>query len=284
MDNDIKRLINKTSTHKLDKNAQSVQQRVIKKPINRISHPVRNIVRNIDMPRNKNIARFAPNANSTRPQTAQSRSTVVRNDIKPPQRHPLAAKADVIRNIAQRAPEKPAKEIKEEAIAAALNKPVKKEKKVSFIKRHFKLTIATAVLLFVIIISIAAYMLMPSFSVKIASFQAGINATYPEWHPDGYGLSGPVTYDNNEVIINFKANTGKTKFNITQEKSLWDSTAVKENFNKKSKGEFMTTEERGLTIYSYNGNAQWVNGGILYSINGDAPLSSDQIRRIANSF
>ena len=124
---------------------------------------------------------------------------------------------------------------------------------------------------------------MPSLSVRIASIQAGISATYPEYSPNGYSLNGPVQFSDNEVVINFRANTGNTKFVIKQSKSSWDSSAVKNKVSNDSKGEFITTEEKGLTIYTYNGNASWVNGGILYAITGDAPLSGDQIRRIATS-
>lgn len=130
---------------------------------------------------------------------------------------------------------------------------------------------------------IYAYTSIPSLSVKVASIQSGINASYPEFLPDGYSSDGPVTYDNDTVIINFHANTGNTKFTIKQTKSPLDSTAVKEKVEKSSKGQFLVKEERGLTIFTYNGNGMWVNGGILYTITGDAPLSSDQIRRIAIS-
>ena len=127
------------------------------------------------------------------------------------------------------------------------------------------------------------YLNVPIISVKIASAQAGINATYPDYCPDGYSLNGPVQYADGEVSINFNANTGNNKFVIKQSRSLWDSSAVKNKVNEDSNGEFITTEENGLTIYTYGDNAIWVNGGILYSISGDTRLSNDQIRKIAIS-
>ena len=51
-----------------------------------------------------------------------------------------------------------------------------------------------------------------------------------------------------------------------------------------SKGRFLTSRDRGITVYTHDGNAAWVNRGILYTIEGDAGLSSDAIMRIANSF
>jgi hypothetical protein len=45
----------------------------------------------------------------------------------------------------------------------------------------------------------------------------------------------------------------------------------------------LTYSERGLTVYTYGSKAAWVNGGILYTLNGNAPLNSDQILKIASS-
>ena len=35
---------------------------------------------------------------------------------------------------------------------------------------------------------------MPTLSVRVAASQAGIDASYPSYRPDGYALNGPVTY------------------------------------------------------------------------------------------
>ena len=128
------------------------------------------------------------------------------------------------------------------------------------------------------------YMNLPVLSVKIAATQAGINATYPDYRPDGYKIDGPVSFTSGQVTINFVANTGTSRFSIKQSKSTWDSSAVLDNVVRPAVGEkYITNQEQGLTIYTYNGNATWVNGGILYNIQGDAPLSGDQLRHIATS-
>ena len=125
---------------------------------------------------------------------------------------------------------------------------------------------------------------MPSLSVRVAAAQAGIDASYPEYRPDGYSLRGTVAYKEGEVSMQFGANAGPQEFTVTQAKSSYDSVAVLDNHVKPASGEQYTTyNERGLTIYTYDSNAAWVNGGILYTITGDAPLSGEQIRRIATS-
>lgn len=184
----------------------------------------------------------------------------------------------------------PAKVIKDSAIQQALkNAPDKKDqkapKKRSFFVRHPRLlSIGSASLALVMLGGYFTYLNMPNLSVRVAATQAGINASYPDYQPDGYRLNGPVAAENGKVQMKFASNAGSQSFQITQEKSTWDSSAVVDNLVKpQSNDSYVTTNERGLTIYTYDGNAAWVNGGILYTIEGDAPLSSEQIRRIATS-
>lgn len=151
-------------------------------------------------------------------------------------------------------------------------------------KKSLKVAILSSISLLVIIATACLiYLFMPSFSVKIASAQAGISATYPEYRPDGYHLSGPVSYKDDAVTIGFHSKNDGSKFTIKQSKSTWDSSALKAKAEQDANGEVVTTSERGLTIFTYKDNAIWVNRGILYSISGDASLSGDQIRQIAAS-
>ena len=84
--------------------------------------------------------------------------------------------------------------------------------------------------------------------------------------------------------MKFAANAGPGTFTLTQSRSDWDSSAVLANYVLPSFGRnFATTTSRGLTIYNTHNAAAWVNGGILYTIKGNAPLSSEQVERIAAS-
>lgn len=211
-----------------------------------------------------------------------------------PQTHPVAARAaaKVTKPIAKPVTAKPAaqsKQVKNEAIKKALaptpkpEKPakVKKEKQPRWSRRA---TIVTAIFALLIIGAGLTYLNMPSLSVGIAAAQAGIKATYPEYKPNGYSLSQPVEFSDKEVILTFKSNAGTGSYKVIQSGSTWDSSAVLENIVRENAGDnYITTQERGLTIYSYEAHAVWVNGGILYQIDSDAPLSGEQIRRIATS-
>ncbi|MGE5309518.1 MAG: hypothetical protein ACM3JF_00380, partial [Sphaerimonospora mesophila] len=44
-----------------------------------------------------------------------------------------------------------------------------------------------------------------------------------------------------------------------------------------------TTDLDGITIYHYGDNASWVKNGVLYTLNGNALLSDDQIVKIVQS-
>lgn len=203
--------------------------------------------------------------------------------------HPIVAKTNqTLRQQKTIAAPKPSQIIKQEAIAEAMKQaPVKHEKNdVRPKKKRFSrfASIASASLALLLLGGYFTYLNMPSLSVRVAAAQAGLNASYPEYKPDGYKLTGPIAYSEGQVSIKFAANAGPQNYTIDQSKSSWDSSAVLDNYVKKKAGEnYIIYNERGLTIYTFDGNAAWVNGGILYTISGDAPLSSDQIRRIATS-
>jgi len=147
-----------------------------------------------------------------------------------------------------------------------------------------RLSLASTALAFMLFSGYLTYLYMPNLSTRVAASQAGINAEYPSYHPSGYRLAGPIAYQPGEVSMKFAANAGPSSYTLTQSRSAWDSSAVLENYiQPKAKDDYSTTQVNGLTIYSYGTNAAWVNGGVLYTINGDAPLSNEQVQRIAKS-
>ena len=208
-----------------------------------------------------------------------------------PRQHPHVARTE--QRIAQKV-EKPqskvatplsAKEKKESEIAKALSaKPVevaKPRRTRSKSTRRMRISIIAASVAAVVIIAI--WVNLPALSVAFASAQSGVNADFPHHTPEGYTLQIPVKADDNRVTMTFASNQNETSFTFSQEKSSWDSQAVRDMVEEASKGQFLTTQDRGLTVYTYGGNAAWVNKGILYKISGDSRLSNDTIMRIASS-
>lgn len=263
--------------HSIAQKSQAIYHHTVQKPISQIKPLVRKIGHNMDIARSKSIAHFAPRPTGT---TTQPLTVRKQFDVRSAS-HPLTKKIVAVKPVVDNS----AKAIKEAAIAEAFNKLSKDQKETQKKLKH-RSRLINILIIILAALSIAGYFIyvnIPSISVNVASAQAGIKAVYPEYCPEGYSLSGPVTSSEGQVTINFHANSNNRQFSIVQKKSSWDSSAVRSKVNTDSKGEFITTEESGLTIYTYNGNAAWVNGGILYTITGDAQLSTDQIRHIAIS-
>lgn len=239
------------------------------------------------------ITKFAPH-----PIKAPASPKRVVSDIAPARLHPVAQRA-VERHavVAPRKPQpaqpaavKPSQVLKNEAIANAMarttpasqKREVKAVTKVSLFKRFAGIASASFALL--LLGGYLTYLSMPNISTRVAAAQAGVNASYPSYKPSGYSLSGPVTFQQGSVSMKFAANGSPVSYTLTQASSGWDSTAVLDNYViPKAGNNFSTTTAGGLTVYTFENGAAWINGGILYTIDGNANLSNDQLRRIATS-
>ena len=236
------------------------------------------------------ISKFAPH-----PADITQRPALVpaQEPVTPPVQHPAIVKAqkEMLRAKAAKAPAapKPAQVIKQEAAAEALqNAPQHSKNHHQFKQSRSRfsrfMSVGSATIALMLLGGYFTYLNMPNLSVRVAAAQAGVDASYPDYRPDGYSLAGAVGYTQGEVSMKFASNGGPQNFTLSQKKSSWDSSAVLDNYVKEKAGDnYITYSERGLTIYTFGSNAAWVNNGVLYTVNGDAPLSSDQIRRIATS-
>lgn len=280
---DIKSAQKNSRIHSVASKTQHIYERAIKQPaINSISS-AKKIGQNIDIARSKTISKFSSNPSA--PLKATPKSPTKTTEILQHKTSPIQKNQDIktTNNHSSR-------DLKQAAIEQAMNRiqPVvnnTKKKTKGFIKKHPRgIIFAILIILLVFTAGYAFYYLVPSASVQIAALRSGVKATYPQYHPDGYSLSGFISSNDDEVTINFKSNTSSNEYKIIQTNSSWDSTALKSQVTDDSNGEFITLESNGLTIFSYDDTAKWINGGILYTISGNAPLSSDQIQRIATSF
>lgn len=244
--------------------------------------------------RSESVSRFAKEFNAKQ----QPVNRVV-NDFGPAS-HPLVTKAEarVVRPaaktpvVAEQSRLKPSSVLKQEAIHQAMNEATKhhpskaKQHKQPKARGRFSqaLSVGSASLAVLLLGGYLTYLSMPALSTRVAAAQAGINASYPGYHPTGYSLNGPVAFDQGTVSMKFAANAGPQSYTLSQSRSGWDSSAVLTNYVEPKVGEsYSTSTSNGLTIYSYENNAAWVNAGILYTISGDAPLSNEQIQHIATS-
>lgn len=284
------------SVHSTVQRSTTLARRAAKKPAT--AHKT-NILRpktgrHMDIAQSSKITKFAPNP-VIKPKTASASPVkpgvpaVVKD--KPAQVHPAAqraiAKATTKKQAAiVAAKPQTSKQVKDAAIEKALATPKATQVKKGESKTKWKKRIlAIAIILAVIIGSLyLVYRFIPSVSVGIAASSAGISARYPDYIPDGFAFSQPVSYSDGEVTLKFASNSNDTSYAISQKRNSWDSSAVLDKIVKPLVGDsYTTTKERGLTIYTYSRGAAWTNGGILYIISGNATLSSDQIRHIATS-
>lgn len=268
--------------HSQPQRSQTLHRRATKKPTATISTKRPQPGRSMDIARSAQVARFAAHPIPRQPASV----TAATPDVAP-KAHPVAAKAHarLSKPVASAPVKKTSKQVKDEAIKKAIASTTKNSPKKKFafrLSRRF--SIITAIFGVLIIGAYLTWANIPGISVGFASSQAGITATYPQYKPDGYRLKQPVTYSEGIVTLNFASNSDSSEYSVVQARSSWDSSAVLENVVKKATGEnYITTQESGLTIYSYEDNAAWVNGGLLYTIESNAPLSGEQIRRIATS-
>ena len=178
--------------------------------------------------------------------------------------------------------------LKNEAILEAMSREIAPQKSVRAKKQRKSnrwsrlMGMATASLAIVMLAGYFTYLNMPNLNMRMAAIQSGIDARYPGYSPDGYALNGPIQFKDGEVAMKFAYADGTQGYTLTQQKSNWDSSAVKQYVDSQSDSA-IATQIDGLTIFTYQGSAAWVNRGILYTVNGSAPLSSEQIQRIATS-
>lgn len=144
--------------------------------------------------------------------------------------------------------------------------------------------VATASLALLLLAGFFAYQNIPNISMQIASSRAGFSAQMPGYTPAGFGVSGPMQYGPGYVAVNFASRSDDQNFKVTQRVSSWNSEALADNFLAKNDKQYQAFEDKGRTIYVYDGgNATWVNGGVWYQIEGNTNLKNDQLVDIASS-
>lgn len=272
------RSVHAAGVHSTQQRSTALNRRFVKKtttqrpvsPQKDNSIDVRRVVK-----RSPHISKFARDPQAT----AVARTT---SDIAAAP-HPVVAKATAPAVAKPHAAPATPRDIKHAALGEALANAATPSHEHKQPKRR-ALNVAAASLGVLLLTGYFTYVNMPNLSVRVAAAQAGIDATYPEYRPVGYRLNGPVAYQDGQVSMKFASNSGPVAFSLNQSRSSWDSSALLEKYvDPRSKGKYATYSDAGLTIYTYGTDAAWVNGGILYTVEGSATLSNEQVRRIATS-
>ena len=153
-----------------------------------------------------------------------------------------------------------------------------KKPKVS--KKHLIFAIASSICCMGVLYATLKFS-MPDISAKVAAAQNG--ASYPSFVPRDF-IASSASFQKNTFTLEF-VGPDKTHFTLDQEKLPWDSNALLNNYVKPTWGEqYDTIREQGLTIYMYQSNAAWVNGGTVYKLNTTSgSLSKKQLKNIITS-
>lgn len=271
------------NVHARPQKSQTLYRKALKKPV--VEHTPASMSTK-DMPnRSPMISKFNTGPVTVHPDLTR-KAQQAQEHIAPAQTHPTVAKV-----LQQRVPapvqQATGKELKEqlikERLAEVSDSPHHTPKRAWFKSKPRVASILTATLALLVLGGYLTYMNLPVISMKVAASRAGVDATFPNYRPDGYALNGPITYSPGEVNINYKSNTNDNGFRISQKPSNWDSQALLDNFVTRQTENYLTFQERGVTVYTFGNKAAWVNGGLLYTLDGNSSLSSDQVLRLATS-
>lgn len=174
-------------------------------------------------------------------------------------------------------------DIFEKALAEATSHEQPKHK-ASRRKTYRRLVSSVAALGAVLVIGgFVTYLNRSSVQLQVASVRAGFQASMPNYAPTGYERQA-ASNEEKQVAISFVSPTNSRAFTLTQESSDWDSQTLFDSVVSSDDTSYQTVQNNGRTIYIYgDGNAAWVDGGILYKVTGNAGLSSDQIISLATS-
>jgi hypothetical protein len=126
-----------------------------------------------------------------------------------------------------------------------------------------------------------AWIQRPHIELRIASFQAGFQASMPEYQLEGYERS-PIRNEHGQVVMSY--HFGSNHYQITQQPSNWNSQALYDGVVAGASTEPpKIIQSKGRVVYVYGSNASWVDRGVRYDITGNAPLTPEDIRAVIDS-
>lgn len=131
---------------------------------------------------------------------------------------------------------------------------------------------------------LVTYFNLPSIEIALASKRAGITAKSPSDIPSNFALNRNIKTNNGIVTLEYSSRTDDRTISLTQQKLDTTTNSLEEDLVKQSGREYQKFEVGGLTLYLTGpGTADWVDGGMRYTVSGNTGLSTDQLASIAMS-
>lgn len=222
-------------------------------------------------------------------QAPQSSNAQPRRDIEPVRRpahagvKPTAAHPAVPAKPAVSSAHKHTNELFDRAIANAQSHEQAKPKPARRKKVGRLMNAIAGVAAFLVIGGFVGYVNRASLQLELASARAGFQANLPEYQPDGFARQAAVA-QGREVKISFISPNNSDRFVLSQQASDWDSQTLFDEISALASTDYQTLQAGGRTIYVYDsGKAAWVNGGVLYRVDGNTQLDTTQITQLAAS-
>jgi hypothetical protein len=237
-------------------------------------------IRSLGVQKNQQVRRFQPAPTVRRHHSSAFVPAVASRPAAFAPTRPVAPTDDIRRPVHQAAPQPHHTDIFEAAMASATSH--QQPAPVPSRRRTKMVSILAGVAAFLIMGGFLTYLNMPGLQMQFAAMKVGFNADLPTYKPAGYALKGGVKNEDGRVSVSFRS--GDSGYTVTQQASDWNSQTLLENFVAVNASSHQTIQSQGRTIYIYNGsNAAWVDGGVRYEVSGNAPLSADDIVKLATS-
>lgn len=262
----------------------TLRRDILKKPTDKVRPNASKIHRNVQ--KSDRITKFAPDSHRS-----DSKKSSVDYDLAAQTRALEKAHAEHLELVNHESAHISSRVIKEHLLGQAIEKvPIhpdegKKASKAARVARSSRFTsVAMTSFALVLLGGYLTYINIPNLSIRVAAANTGINAELPSYQPAGYRIHGPISYSDGEINVSYKSNSGNTSYKLTQRPTDWDPIAALDNYvESDSKNDYQIHSVQGLTVYTYDKKAVWVNGGILHIIGGNATLSNQQVERIVAS-
>jgi len=234
--------------------------------------------------RSQHIDRFGATSPALAPQLKAIKPVAApaHADIAPARRSSTATAPHAAKPSQHHKPAKSSSEdLFDKAIANAKSHEERQPKRRRKASKLLNLTAGLAA--FLVIGGFIAYVNRSTIQLELASARAGFQANLPGYAPNGFARESAVA-DGRAVKISFTSPTSADRFTLTQQASDWDSQTLFDEISTTSANTYQTLQAGGRTIYVYDsGKAAWVNGGVLYQIEGNTQLDSSQISQLASS-
>ncbi|MEJ0073644.1 MAG: hypothetical protein WDN27_06280 [Candidatus Saccharibacteria bacterium] len=158
-------------------------------------------------------------------------------------------------------------------------------------KQHYKkharrhvISMTAGTLALLLIATFAAYQNSPSMQLKVASLQAGVTASMPNFKAAGFAWNGVKAADG-KLMVGFKGKQGN--YQLAQQTTNLSSNDLIQTVGATDASgtpDYRAVQAGTTTVYRFNNtDATWVSGGTWYTVTGTGSLSDNQVKSLVQN-